>query len=279
MIEISRNIAIGQYINNGSPLARMDPRAKLICGVLLIALVSYLGTFTAFAVCLLICAVIQWESRISFLYVLQTFRVIVAFMAFIYVIEVLFYYSPTQHTSMIWQWGIFNISWEGIIRSALIMVRVVFLYYIVSMLMFTTSLIDLTDGSEVLLSPLQRIGIPVNAFIMVLVIAFKFVPIFINELERLIKAQTARGVRFDQGNFIQRVMKLGPLWIPLFLSGYRRAESLSIAMEARCYGGAIRGWRRSKRRLMRFHRFDIWAMVVVIVFCIVTVAINIVARY
>lgn len=279
MIEISRNIAIGQYINNGSPLTRMDPRAKLICGILLIALVSYLGTFTAFAACLLMCALIQSESRISFLYVLQTFRVIVAFMAFIYVIEVLFYYSPTQHTSLIWQWGIFNISWEGIIRSALIMVRVVFLYYIVSMLMFTTSLIDLTDGSEALLSPLQRIGIPANAFVMVLVIAFKFVPIFINELERLIKAQTARGVRFDRGNFIQRVMKLGPLWIPLFLSGYRRAEALSIAMEARCYGGAIRGWRRSKRRLMRFQRFDIWSMVIVVVFCFVAVVVNIIARY
>ena len=279
MIEISRNIAIGQYINNGSSLTRMDPRAKLICGVLLIALVSYVSTFTAFAVCLLCCALIQWASRISLIYVLQTFRVIVLFMLFIYIIEVLFYYSPTQHTSMIWQWGIFNISREGIIRSALIMVRVVFLYYVVSMLMFTTSLIDLTDGSEVLLSPLERIGIPVNAFIMVLVIAFKFVPIFIGELERLIKAQTARGVRFDQGNFIQRVMKLGPLWIPLFLSGYRRAEALSVAMEARCYGGAIRGWRRSKRRALHFQRFDYWSMALVVVFCFVTVLVNIVARY
>src|SRR6266849_2122268 len=196
MIEISRNIAIGQYINNGSSLTRMDPRAKLICGVLLIALVSYVSTFTAFAVCLL-----------------------------------------------------------------------------------CTSLIDLTDGSEVLLSPLERIGIPVNAFIMVLVIAFKFVPIFISELERLIKAQTARGVRFDQGNFIQRVMKLGPLWIPLFLSGYRRAEALSVAMEARCYGGAIRGWRRSKRRALHLQRFDYWSMALVVVFCAVTVLVNIVARY
>src|SRR5258708_27110678 len=108
------------------------------------------------------------------------------------------------------------------------MVRVVFLYFVFLMLMLTPSLLDLTDGSEVLLSPLDRIGIPVNAFIMVLVIAFKFVPIFISELERLIKAQTARGVRFDQGNFIQRVMNLGPLWIPLFLSGYLRTEAVSV---------------------------------------------------
>src|SRR5205085_6427812 len=97
---------------------------------------------------------------------------------------------------------------EGIVFSTLIMIRVLFLYYLTSMLMFTTSLIDLTDGSEALLSPLQKLGVPVNAFVMVLVIAFKFVPIFVAEIERLIKAQSARGVRFDKGNFIQRAIKL-----------------------------------------------------------------------
>ncbi len=278
MIELSRDIAFGQYINNGSRLTRMDPRAKLICAVLLIALVSYVNTFTAFALCLLGCIVIQWESRISLAYILRSFRAIAIFMVVIYIIEVVFYYSPTQHTTLIWQWGIFNISWEGIIRSALIMVRVIFLYYLASMLLFTTSLIDLTDGSEALLSPLQKLGIPVNAFIMVLVIAFKFVPIFVSELERLMKAQAARGVRFDKGNFIQRAMKLGPLLVPLFLSGFRRAEALSIAMEARGYAGAVRGWRRSKRRALRFKRYDIAAMILTTVFCIATVVVNIIVH-
>jgi hypothetical protein len=115
------------------------------------------------------------------------------------------------------------------------MIRVFFLYYIASMLMFATSLVDLTDGSEALLSPLERIGLPINHVVMVFVIAFKFVPIFIAEIERLIKAQTARGVRFDKGNFIKRAMRVGSLLVPLFLSGFRRAEALTIAMEARCY--------------------------------------------
>ncbi len=159
------------------------------------------------------------------------------------------------------------------------MVRVIFLYYLASMLMFVTSLVDLTDGSEALLSPLQKLGIPVNAFIMVLVIAFKFVPIFVAEIERLIKAQSARGVRFDKGNFIQRAIKLGPLLIPLFLSGFRRAEALSIAMEARGYAGAVRGWRRSKRREMHLQRFDRLALVFTIMFCIVTIIVNLVAPY
>ena len=159
------------------------------------------------------------------------------------------------------------------------MVRVIFLYYLSSMLMFATSLVDLTDGSEALLSPLQKLGIPVNAFIMVLVIAFKFVPIFVAEIERLIKAQSARGVRFDKGNFLQRATKLGPLLIPLFLSGFRRAEALSIAMEARGYAGAVRGWRRSKRRQMHLQRFDTVALVFIIMFCVVTIIVNLIAPF
>jgi len=95
----------------------------------------------------------------------------------------------------------------------------------------------------------------------------------------LIKAQSARGVRFDQGNFIQRAFKLGPLLVPLFLSGFRRAETLATAMEARCYGGAMRGWRRSKRRELHFKRFDVLALALTIIFCAVTVIVNLVARY
>lgn len=279
MIELSRDITFGQYINNGSVLTRMDPRAKLLCAILLIALVSVIGSFIAFGICLLACIILHWMSRIPVAYVLRGFRAIAIFLLFIYIIEVLFYYSPTQHTTLIWQWGIFTVSWEGIVRNLLIMVRVIFLYYLSSMLMFATSLVDLTDGSEALLSPLQKLGIPVNAFIMVLVIAFKFVPIFVAEIERLIKAQSARGVRFDKGNFLQRAAKLGPLLIPLFLSGFRRAEALSIAMEARGYAGAVRGWRRSKRREMHLQRFDTVALVFIIMFCVVTIIVNLIAPF
>ena len=279
MIELSRDIAFGQYINNRSLLTRMDPRAKLLCAVLLIALVSYVGSFIAFALCLVACIILHWASRIPLAYVLRSFRVIAIFLVVIYIIEVIFYYSPTQNTTMIWQWGIFNVSWEGIIRSASVTVRVLFLYYLSSMLLFTTSLVDLTDGTEALLSPLQKIGVPVNAFIMVLLIAFKFVPIFVAEVERLIKAQSARGVRFDKGNFIQRAFKLGPLLIPLFISGFRRAETLSTAMEARCYGGANRHWRRSKRRALSMQRFDSIILATTILFCIIAVVVNLVACY
>ena len=156
MIEISRNITFGQYVNNGSALSRMDPRTKLLCGVLLIILASFLSSFIAFALCLLFCVLLQWTSRISTPYVLRSFRPFLGFLVFIYCIEVLFYTSATQHTSLLWHWAFLNISWEGIIRSAVTIVRVLFLYYFTSMLLFATSLVDLTDGMEALLAPLQK---------------------------------------------------------------------------------------------------------------------------
>jgi len=275
MIELSRSITFGQYVNNGSRLTRMDPRTKLLCTILLIALVSYVGTFAAFAVCLLGCLVLQWASRLPAGYILRTFQPIFILLIFIFVLQVLLYSSPTEHTTLIWHWGIFSLSQEGIIHSASAIVRALFLYYLTALLLFTTSLVDLTDGMEALLSPLQKLGLPVNAFIMVLVIAFKFVPILVAEVERLTKARAARGVRFDSGNFIQRALKIGPLLIPLFLSGFRRAEVLAMAMEARCYGGGRRGWRRSKRRQLRFERFDMLALIFVVAFCIVAILVNI----
>lgn len=277
MIELSRSITFGQFVNNGSGLTRMDPRMKLLCTILLIVLVSYVGTFAAFGVCLLGCLVLQWASRLPAGYIFRTFQPIVILLVFIFALQVLLYSSPTEHTTLIWHWGIFSLSQEGILHSASAIVRALFLYYLTALLLFTTSLVDLTDGMEALLSPLQKLGLPVNAFIMVLVIAFKFVPILVAEVERLTKAQAARGVRFDSGNFIQRASKIGPLLIPLFLSGFRRAEVLAMAMEARCYGGGRRGWRRSKRRQLHFESFDVVALIFVVALCIVSVLVNIFA--
>jgi energy-coupling factor transport system permease protein len=274
MIELSRNITFGQYINNDSALTKMDPRAKLLCAILLIGCVSYINSFLGFAICFLFCIAIQYVSHISTRYVLRSYRPFLGFLAFIYIIQILFYVPPDAHQTIYWHWWILSIAKEGILISTITIIRVLLLYYLVSMLMFTTSMVDLTDGLEALLSPLQKIGLPVNAFIMVLVIALKFVPIFVTEVERLIKAQTARGVRFDQGNFIQRTLKVVPLFIPLFISGFKRAQVLSIAMEARCYG--VRpGWKRSKRRALKMERTDFYFLIGTVVLCSVVILVNI----
>jgi energy-coupling factor transport system permease protein len=279
MVELSRDLNFGQYINNGSALTRLDPRTKLLCAVLLIALVSYVANFSAFAICILYCIVLQWASHITFSYVMRGFKLIFLFTIPLFIFEVIFYTPPTLHITLLWHWWIISISWESIIFSAVIALRVFLLYYLASMIMFTTSLIDLTNGLEALLSPLQKVGLPAHKFVMVLVIAFKFVPIFVAEAERLTKAQAARGVRFDKGNFIQRALKLGSLLIPLFISGFQRAEALSIAMEARCYGGDLRGWKRSKRRVLHFSRQDALTLILTIVVCIVAVVANFTAPF
>src|SRR5579883_912517 len=219
MIELSRYIPFGHSIHNGSLIARLDPRTKLIGAVLLIVCLTVISSPLAFAVCLVFCFVLQQASRISLLYILRSLRPFALFLLITFIIEVLFY-VPAPGTPQLWHWWILSISWEGIVLSIVTIVRVLFLYYLTTMLTLTTSLVDLTDGLEVLLSPLQKLGIPINAFIMILVIAFKFVPIFVEEIERLIKAQTARGMNFGEGNLVRRVLKLTALLIPLFVSGF-----------------------------------------------------------
>jgi energy-coupling factor transport system permease protein len=132
-------------------------------------------------------------------------------------------------------------------------------------------MMDLADGFEIMLDPLKRLRIPVNELVMVMVVALKFVPLLVAELERLIKAQTARGARFDHGGLIQRARRLGPLLVPLFVSAFNRAEVLTIAMNARCYRG---GQGRTKRRVLTFQRADALAFALALLFAVSAVVVN-----
>lgn len=277
MIEFSRSIPFGQYVNNGSRIANLDPRTKLVGAFLLIACISYISRSPAFLLCLFFCLVLQQTSRISLLYILRSLRPFALLMLAALVFEILFYVPPSS-TPLLWHWWVLSISWEGIFLSLLGLVRVIFLYYVVAMLTFTTSLVDLTDGLEILLAPLQKIGIPINAFVMMLVIAFKFVPIFVGELERLIKAQEARGMRFSEGNLAQRVAKRASLLVPLFASAFKRVKTLTVALEARCFGGS-KGWRRSKRRQLQFQRADLLALVLTTVVVVAMVTLNLISPW
>lgn len=279
MIELSRVLTLGQYVNNNSALARMDPRVKLIGTILFIGLFSYVGRFSAFFICLLSCIVIQYLSGIALPFIMRSFKPLIPVSLVLYVFDILIYSSPTQHFTLFWHWWIFSLSGESLLHGLLTVIRLLLLYYLTSMLMFSTSLVDLTNGTEALLAPLEKLGLPVNSFIMVFVIALKFVPIFVTEVERLTKAQAARGVRFDKGNFIQRTFKLAPLLIPLFLSGFHRSEVLTTAMEARCYRAGRRGWHRSKRNELHFTSSDTLALLASATICIIAVLSNIVMPF
>jgi energy-coupling factor transport system permease protein len=279
MVEIARNITFGHYIDNGSRLTRLDPRAKIVGFVLLIAAFCYVSHFAALFIALLFCILLQILSRLSLSYILRGMRFIFVFLLFLFVLQILFYTSPTQSSSLLWRWSFLSLSWEGIAHSAQIDLRIIFIYYLTSLLMFTTSLVDLADGAETLLAPLRRFGLPIHELVMIFVIALKFVPILITEVERMSIAQATRGVRFGRGNPLRRILATSRLLVPLFLSGLQRVETLSIAMEARCYRAGFRGWRRSKRRALHMSWMDGVALTGVVVVSMAMVIINLVSHF
>ena len=272
MMELSRNVTIGQYINSGSVLHRLDPRIKIVGLVALIVIISLASTFMAFGALALFGLLSLALSRISPRFIAASLRPAIVFLAVIYVFQVLFYQPAAPNPHTLWSWGPLSVTIEGLLASALISLRALLLYYFVNLLTFTTPLVDVSDGVESLLSPLQRIGLPVNEASLVMVVALKFVPIFISELERLIKARAARGVKIDSGNFITRALNIGPLLVPLILGGFKRAEALTIAMEARGYHG---GRGRTKLRRLHLGVRDIVAFVALCVVCVGVIYVNI----
>lgn len=253
-IEFSRNITFGQYLSLESPLHRLDPRVKLVAtGLLMVALVLS-RSFTALAIGLLVAALVQVLSRVPLGYTLRGMRLLVNTLLIVIGFQVLFYPTPV---TIYWQWWVLSLSLEGLLQGLLLMIRVVLLYHLVSMLLFTTSLVELADGIDTLFGPLKRLGLPVNELVMTFVIALRFVPLLVAELERLVKAQAARGERLDTGGPIVRARKLGALLVPLFVSAFDRAEKLTTAMNARCYRG---GQGRTKRRVLRMGPADWFAL-------------------
>jgi energy-coupling factor transport system permease protein len=182
-----------------------------------------------------------------------------AFLLFILIFQVLFY--PGEASNYLWRWGILSVSTEGLYTAGILGLRVIFLYHVTTMLMLTTSLVDLTNGLELLFAPLQRLRVPVNEMVLVFVIAIKFVPIFIEEMERLARAQTARGVPFDEGGAVTRARRLGRLLVPIFINGFARADTLTTAMNTRSYRG---GQDRTKFRRMKAGTSD-WLTLALIV--------------
>lgn len=265
MMELSRQIPFGQFVNNGSRLVRLDPRVKIICLALLVGVLVSVRSWVAFLILFGCCFLIQAASRLRFSFVLRGFRPLLLLLPMMLFFQI-FFYQPSSGVQNIWQWGIFSLSWEGINVSLQLTFRVFILYYFTTMFLFVISLVDLTDGLEGVLMPLRKLHLPVHVLVIVLVIAFRFVPIFVKEFEQLIKAQTARGVRFDRGNFFRKAMRYGRLLLPLFVRGFKKAEALSVAMEARCYG-LLPSWQRGKRRTFHLQRSDYITCLLVLMIC------------
>ncbi len=248
MLELQRNVIFGQFIDTGSPIHRMDARIKLVITFVFIVASFLINDFLGFAVVLPLLVLIQLVSRVPLGYVLRGSQLFLGFLVFVLFFQVLFYPGDVPESSYLWHWGFLSISTEGLYTAGILGLRVIFLYYVTTMLMLTTSLVDLTNGLELIFGPLQKIRVPINELVLVFVIAIKFVPIFIGEVERLARAQTARGVPFDEGGALVRARRIGRLLVPIFISGFARADLLATAMNTRSYRGG-----RGRTKLRQLH--------------------------
>ena len=243
-----KDITLGQFFPGSSLLHRLDPRAKLVAVVLFVVSLFISSSFWGYALCFLFLAWCVYISRISPKMILKSLRPLVIILIFTGVLNML--YTPGEAILHFW---IFNITKEGIFNAAFMIFRIVLLIAATSMLTYTTSPIALTDGLESLMKPLKKVGVPVHELSMMMCIALRFIPTLIEETDKIMCAQKARGADFETGSLMDRAKALIPILVPLFISAFRRADELATAMECRCYQG---GEGRTKMKLLRYHRED-----------------------
>ena len=254
-----RDITIGQFYPANSLIHRMDPRVKLFSTMIyIIALFCFKGLAGLAIITAFLCAVIR-ISKVPFRFMTKGLKAIVVLL----VITSLFNLIATPGNIVFWKWGTLQITDVGIINSVLMTIRLIYLILGTSLMTLTTTPNQLTDGLETALKPLNKINVPVHSIAMMMSIALRFIPILIEETDKIMKAQMARGADFEKGNLLQRAKNMVPLLVPLFVSAFRRAEDLAMAMEARCYNG---GEGRTKMKPLKYQKADYIAYAVMVVF-------------
>lgn len=226
------NIAIGQYFPGNSILHRLDPRVKLV--LLLVYLAEVFSNARSYMILGAAAGLLIWISGVPFRMVLRSLKPLWWIILFTFIIH-LFSHPGTP----LWTIGMFTMTWEGVNQGVFISLRLILLILMSSLLTFTTSPLRLTDALESLLNPLKRFGLPAHELAMMMTIALRFIPTLIEETDKIMKAQESRGADFSTGSVLSRLRNMVPVLVPLFLSAFRRADELAMAMEARGYRGGI----------------------------------------
>ena len=247
-----KDITLGQFFPGNSPVHTLDPRTKLIMLVVYIVALFSAVSWVSYALCLAFLVVSIAVSRIP---VKSIFRGMKPLIMILVITGILNLFFTGGETVLVSFWVI-TVTLEGVIRAALMVLRILMLITSTFLLTYTTSPISLTDGLESLMGPLKVIRVPVHELSMMMCIALRFIPTLIEETDKIMCAQKARGADFENGSLIQRVKALVPILVPLFISAFRRADELATAMECRCYQG---GEGRTKMKLLRYHRGDMVA--------------------
>lgn len=248
------DITLGQYFPQKSPMHRADPRMKICLVIFAIVLLFVAGNFASLALAVLFIGLGMALSRIPLNLYLKSLKPILFLVVFTSVLNI--FYGTGE---VLWQWGVLRITVNGLITCVFVAVRIIALILASSVLTFTTSPTQLTDAIERLLKPLSKLGVPVHEFAMMMTIALRFVPTLLEETDKIMAAQKARGADMESGGLTQRIRALVPVLIPLFVSAFRRAYDLATAMESRCYHG---GEGRTKMKSLHFGRND-WIMLLV----------------
>ncbi|MDY4697628.1 MAG: energy-coupling factor transporter transmembrane component T [Selenomonas montiformis] len=228
------NIAIGQYFPGNSILHRLDPRVKLVLLLVYLAEVFVFSNARSYMILGAAAGLLIWISGVPFRMVLRSLKPLWWIILFTFIIH-LFSHPGTP----LWTIGMFTMTWEGVNQGVFISLRLILLILMSSLLTFTTSPLRLTDALESLLNPLKRFGLPAHELAMMMTIALRFIPTLIEETDKIMKAQESRGADFSTGSVLSRLRNMVPVLVPLFLSAFRRADELAMAMEARGYRGGI----------------------------------------
>lgn len=252
-----KNITLGQYFPGDTIVHRLDPRIKILVALLFLVAVFVVRTMWGFLALAALFILIIALAKIGPVTILRSIRPLLFIIIFTFVLNILFYSGQTIY----WQWGFLTISKEGIEKAVFIAIRLVLLIVATSLLTLTTSPMQLTDGMESLLKPLKKIKFPVHEMAMMMSIAMRFIPTLVEETDRIMKAQTARGAEFDSGNLLKKAKNMIPLLVPLFVGAFKRADELALAMESRCYHGDEG---RTRMKVLHLKRADVWALVLML---------------
>jgi len=259
-MELLRSAPVGQYIPRDSPIHRLDPRTKIAATFVLTVVVFLIGDFAGTALFAALLAALFLAAQIPLGFVLRGLRPVVFLIALTFILNLFF--SGIRGGTPLVSFGPVVITAEALSRAVFIALRLILLIATTSLFTFTTSPMALTDGMERLLRPFRRIGVPGHELAMMMSIALRFIPTLLEETERIMKAQMARGASFQEGNVLRRARALLPVLVPLFLSAFRRADELALAMEARAYRG---GEGRTRMKELRFSPRDLAAGILTLV--------------
>ena len=263
-----KDITLGQYFPGNSFIHQLDPRTKLLFTVLYIVALFSAKRLPSNLLLMAVLAVCIQISRVRLKTILRGMKPILFIIVLTAILNL--FYTPGDP---IWQWKFLKITVEGIWAAIYMVLRISMLITCTFLLTYTTSPILLTDGLENLLGPLKKIHVPVHELAMMMSIALRFIPLLIEETDKIMSAQRARGADFESGNLIQRAKALVPLLVPLFISAFRRADELAIAMECRCYHG---GEGRTRLRQLKYRRND---AAVILLFLVLTAGVGVLGRF